>query len=61
MLISNACEKDIARLCKKNYFLKEILERKIKEILKNPQHYKPLRYDLAGERRIHILKSFVLK
>ena len=31
------------------------------EILKNPTHYKPLKYDLKGERRVHILKSFVLK
>ena len=34
---------------------------KIEEIIQNPQHYKPLRYDLAGERRVHIMKSFVLK
>jgi mRNA-degrading endonuclease RelE of RelBE toxin-antitoxin system len=33
----------------------------MKEILENPEHYKPLRHDLAGERRVHILKSFVLK
>jgi mRNA-degrading endonuclease RelE of RelBE toxin-antitoxin system len=31
------------------------------EIILNPQHYKPLKYDLAGERRVHIMKSFVLK
>ncbi|MEK6946485.1 MAG: hypothetical protein AABX32_02660 [Nanoarchaeota archaeon] len=31
------------------------------EILDNPSRYKPLRYDLAGVRRVHILKSFVLK
>ena len=34
---------------------------KIEEILENPQHYKPLKYDLAGERRVHLMKSFVLK
>jgi mRNA-degrading endonuclease RelE of RelBE toxin-antitoxin system len=31
------------------------------EILENPQHYKPLKYELAGQRRVHIMKSFVLK
>ena len=24
-------------------------------------NYKPLKYGLAGERRVHIMKSFVLK
>ena len=31
------------------------------EIIENPHHYKPLKYDLAGEKRVHIMKSFVLK
>lgn len=31
------------------------------EILSNPSHYKPMKYDLAGEKRVHIMKSFVLK
>jgi len=26
----------------------------------NPHHYKPLRYDLKGLRRVHLEKSFVL-
>ncbi len=42
-------------------FLKKILKNKINEIIENPFHYKPLKYDLAGERRVHIMKSFVLK
>lgn len=33
----------------------------MQEILENPHHYKPMKYDLAGERRVHIMKSFVLK
>ena len=56
-----ANEKSIEKLCKKNPLLKEILEKKMKEILQNPQHYKPLKYDFAGERRVHIMKNFVLK
>ncbi len=46
---------------KKNNTLKKVLKNKIDEILENPNHYKPLKYGLAGERRVHILKSFVLK
>jgi mRNA-degrading endonuclease RelE of RelBE toxin-antitoxin system len=55
------CERAIDKACKKNSVLEKILRKKIDEIIKNPHHYKPLKYDLAGERRVHILKNFVLK
>ena len=61
MIVSDECEKNIEKLCKKNNFLKIILKKKMNQILQNPYHYKPLKYDLAGERRVHIMKSFVLK
>jgi len=38
----------------------EIINKKINEILKQPEHYKPLRGDLYGARRVHIDKHFVL-
>ncbi len=40
--------------------LRKVLKNKVKEIILNPTHYKPLRNELAGERRVHLLKSFVL-
>ena len=55
------CLQEIKRLCKKNSVLQEALKKKMNEVVENPYHYKPLRHDLAGERRVHILKSFVLK
>ena len=55
------CQRAIDKACKKNSILRKILDNKIREILINPYHYKPLGYDLAGERRVHILKSDVLK
>ncbi|MFA4957108.1 MAG: type II toxin-antitoxin system RelE/ParE family toxin [Candidatus Methanoperedens sp.] len=58
--IKPSCRNEIVKACKKNPVLKKAIENKINEILLNPAHYKPLRYDLAGERRVHILKSFVL-
>ena len=61
MLVSEDCEKSMEKLCRKNPVLREALEKKMNEIVQNPQHYKPLKYDLAGERRVHIMKSFVLK
>ena len=59
--IKPSCQRDIEKLCKKNPVLRKALENKMNEILENPQHYKPLKYDLAGEKRVHIMKSFVLK
>lgn len=34
--------------------------KKIEEIVIDPEHYKPLRYDMKNIRRVHIAKSFVL-
>lgn len=59
--IKPSCQKSIEKICKKNHILREILEKKMNEIVQNPQHYKPLKHELAGERRVHIMKSFVLK
>jgi len=59
--IKPSCLRDIKKLCKKNLILKNILEKKMNEIVLDPNHYKPMKYDLAGERRVHIMKSFVLK
>lgn len=59
--IKPSCQKSIEKLCTKNPVLKNAIEKKMHEILENPYHYKPLRYDLAGERRVHIMNSFVLK
>ena len=37
-----------------------IIEKKIKEILQSPYHYKNLRKPLQDLKRVHIEKSFVL-
>ena len=55
------CTKEVDKACKKNPVLRKAIESKITEIIQNPDRYKPLRYDLAGESRVHILKSLVLK
>lgn len=50
----------IARKLKnKNPHLFERLQSKIEEILKNPEHYKPLRGKMKGLRRAHV-GSFVI-
>ncbi len=49
------------KLSKKDKKTYEAVMNKIEQILENPQHYKPLKHDFAGERRVHIMKNFVLK
>lgn len=59
--IKPSCKKCIIKACKKNPVLENAIKNKIEHIQENPQQFKPLQYDLAGERRVHIMKSFVLK
>ena len=44
------------KLKKKNPKQLEIIFKKIKQILENPYHFKPLRGDMKGARRVHIDK-----
>jgi len=48
------------KLSKKNKKSLEIINNKINSILENPYQFKPLRNEMAGIRRVHIGKSFVL-
>ncbi|MBU2576120.1 MAG: type II toxin-antitoxin system mRNA interferase toxin, RelE/StbE family [Nanoarchaeota archaeon] len=54
-------KRTLNKLFKKNKIMYKQVMKKIEEIIQNPQHYKSLKYDLVGERRVHIMKSFVLK
>ena len=47
------------KLKKKDKVLFEQIQKKLLEIVENPDHFKPLRNVLAGYRRIHF-GSFVL-
>ena len=58
--ISNELEKIFSKLAKKNRKQLLIIHKKVEEIRENPYHYKPLRGDMKGARRVHIDKSFVL-
>ncbi|MFW5852768.1 MAG: type II toxin-antitoxin system mRNA interferase toxin, RelE/StbE family [Nanoarchaeota archaeon] len=60
MEIKEEADKIFSKLAKKNPKLLTVLNNKIKEILKNPFGYKPLRKPLTGFRRVHIEKHFVL-
>lgn len=52
-------EKQLKKLKKKDKVLLERLGKKLKELRKNPEHYKPLRNVLKGNRAAH-LDPFVI-
>jgi len=52
-------EDKIIKIKKKDRVLYERLMKKIAQIAEKPEHYKPLRGDLAGKRRTH-MDPFVL-
>lgn len=53
-------DKIFQKLSKKDRKQLEIINKKVNEVLENPQHYKSLRGDMHGALRVHIHKSFVL-
>jgi len=58
--LRNSVEKIFHKLSKKNPKQLEIIEKKINEIIINPQHYKNLRKPLQHFKSVHIDSSFVL-
>lgn len=57
--ISGYLDRVFAKLSKRDPLQFEILTRKINEILENPDRFKPLTSNMAGQRRVHI-RNFVL-
>ena len=60
LVISELADKKFRKLAKKNKKQLEIIDKKIKQILEHPHHFKPLRGDMHGARSVHIDTSFVL-
>ena len=58
--LADHLDKVFSKLAKKNKKQIQIIHKKIQQILKDPYHFKPLRGDMHGARRVHIDKSFVL-
>lgn len=57
--VSEHLDRIFFKLSKKDKLQFEILSKKIKEILENPYKFKPLRGNMAGQRRVHMI-NFVL-
>lgn len=60
LIVRKSVETIFLKLIKKNPKQMEIVDKKIKEIRQNPQHYKNLRKPLQHLKRVHIDKSFVM-
>jgi len=58
--LSETLEAKLDKLKKTDKNTLIIIAKKVREIQTNPYHFKPLRHDLKGIRRVHIRKSFVL-
>ena len=58
--LRKSVEKIFFKLANKNPKQLEIIEKKISEIIQNPNHYKNLRKPLQHLKRIHIDKSFII-
>lgn len=56
---SDEFDHSMKKLKKKDKVLFEQIQKKLLEIVENPEHFKPLRNVLAGYRRIHF-GSFIL-
>ena len=58
--IAEELERAFRKLAKKNKKQLLIIDKKVRQIVENPHHFKPLRGNMHGVRRVHIDSSFVL-
>ncbi len=58
--VRESVDRIFSKLANKNPKQMRIIDKKIKQILENPRHFKPLRAPMQHLRRVHIDKSFVL-
>lgn len=58
--VRGSLDKIFLKLARKDLNMMKIIERKIQEIVLNPNHYKNLRRPLSHLKRVHIGKSHVL-
>ncbi len=59
VVYSSNFKKAHEKLHKKNFILAQSIHKKIEEIAEYPEHFKPLKNDLKGYRRVHF-GSYVL-
>ena len=58
--IRPSLDKKFNKLSKRDREILRAINEKLKAIVENPYHYKPLKAPMQHMRRVHILKNFVL-
>ncbi len=58
--VRESVERIFLKLARKNPKQMRIIDKKIRQVLENPHHFKPLKTPMQHLRRVHIDKSFVL-
>ena len=58
--VRESVDRIFSKLADKNPKQMQIIDKKMKQVLENPHHFKPLRAPMQHLRRVHIDKSFVL-
>ena len=53
LVVSELVDKKFFKIARKNKVLFDAIYKKIGEIKTNPEHFKPLKGDIKGQRRIH--------
>ncbi len=53
-------DKKFAKIAKKDKKQMEAIDKTVADVLEKPLHFKPLRGDKKGARRVHVWKAFVL-
>ena len=51
--VSELADKKFFKIAKKNRTLFEAINKKLDELKKNPEHFKPLRYSMKNIREVH--------
>lgn len=60
LALRESVDKLFSKLTKKDPKQMRMVDKKLKQILENPHHFKPLRAPMQHLRRVHVGKSFVL-
>ena len=58
--IGEDLDKQLFKLSKRDKATFEAIQKKVREIVQDPYHFKPLKAPLQNKRRVHISGSFVL-
>ncbi|MBL7178213.1 MAG: type II toxin-antitoxin system mRNA interferase toxin, RelE/StbE family [Desulfobacteraceae bacterium] len=60
LAVKQSLDRKLKKLRKKDRELLVLIDKKVKEILRDPYRFKPLKKPLQNKRRVHVGGSFVL-